>query len=172
MISGKRHCCWVFPNIFFGAVSTTFKAPFSPITLEKRQKSLWPISPKLGNLHQNYLDWYIALNVRGKICIYDFEVNCPFNTIIELHRHQGHRFSDEHFSTMDSDSHPRVQYLGSWFCDIIENIQIKKNIFKSSWIILKENGSRFTKLPWLNRNFLYKYQLLSLSTVEWNWYLK
>ena len=47
MISGKRHCCWVFQMYLFGTVSTTIRAPFTPIILEKRQKSLQPISPKL-----------------------------------------------------------------------------------------------------------------------------
>ena len=37
-------------------VSTTIRAPFSPIILERRQKHLWLISPKLDNSHQNYLN--------------------------------------------------------------------------------------------------------------------
>ena len=52
---------------FLGAVSTTFRAPFSTIILERWQKSLWLISPKLGNPHQNNLDQQIALGVRGEI---------------------------------------------------------------------------------------------------------
>ena len=68
--------------------------PFSSIILERRQKSLRPISPELGNSHQNYLDWQEALQVRGKICILGFGVNCAFNifgllviqaTVVELH---------------------------------------------------------------------------------------
>ena len=51
MISGKRHYWWVFKMYFWGC--TTFRAPFSPIILEKRQKSLRLVSPKLGNSHQN-----------------------------------------------------------------------------------------------------------------------
>ena len=47
--------------------STTFRAPFSPIVFEKRQKSLQPISPKQGNSHRSYL---------GCLCIFDSWVNC------------------------------------------------------------------------------------------------
>ena len=32
-----------FSNVCFGDVSTTFRAPFRPIILERRQKSLRPI---------------------------------------------------------------------------------------------------------------------------------
>ena len=71
MISGKRHYWWVFSNVF-GAVSTTFRAPFSPIILEKRLKSLRPISPKLDN------------SLRGKIHIFDFGMNCPFKFLNSL----------------------------------------------------------------------------------------
>ena len=79
-------CVWVlereflfrFFNVFFGPVSTTFRAPFSPIILQKRQKTLRPISPKLGNSHLNSPDWYILINVREIICICNFGVNCPF----------------------------------------------------------------------------------------------
>ena len=78
MISGKRHYCWVFQMYFFGTVSTTFRAAFSPIILERRQKYLRPISPKLDNSHQNSLDSKIVLQVRGKICSFTFGVNCPF----------------------------------------------------------------------------------------------
>ena len=42
-----------FKCTFWGAVSTTFRAPFSPIILERRQKSIQTISPKLD---KNYLD--------------------------------------------------------------------------------------------------------------------
>ena len=75
IISWKRHYCWVFKMYVF----IVFRAQFSPIILERRQKALWLISPKLGNPHQNYLDWWIALWERGNICIFDFVVNCPFN---------------------------------------------------------------------------------------------
>ena len=40
MISEKRHYCWVFQMYFCGTVSTTFRAPISPIILERRQKFL------------------------------------------------------------------------------------------------------------------------------------
>ena len=73
MISGKRHYWY-----FCGAVTTTLGAPYGPIILEKMQKYLWPISQKLGNSHQNYLDGQIVLQVRGKICIFDYGVNRPF----------------------------------------------------------------------------------------------
>ena len=43
-----------FSNVRFGAV----RAPFSPIILERRQKS--DISPKLGNSHQNYLFFFLV----------------------------------------------------------------------------------------------------------------
>ena len=46
----------LFQMYFLGAVSTTFRAPFSPIVFEKRQKSLQPISLKLGNSQQNNQD--------------------------------------------------------------------------------------------------------------------
>ena len=51
MISG--HYWWVFQMYH----STTFRAPFTPVVFEKRQKSLQPISPKLGDSYWNYLDW-------------------------------------------------------------------------------------------------------------------
>ena len=69
---GSSHWCLICQMYFFGAVSTTFRAPYSPIILEKRQKS-----PKLGNSHQNCRHWQIALQVRGKIYISDFGV--PLN---------------------------------------------------------------------------------------------
>ena len=34
-----RHYWWVFQMYFFGAVSTTFRATFSPIILERRQNT-------------------------------------------------------------------------------------------------------------------------------------
>ena len=51
MISGKRHYWWVFQMYFCGTVSTTFRAIFSPIQMQ-RQISLRMISPKLGSSHQ------------------------------------------------------------------------------------------------------------------------
>ena len=38
------------------------------------------ISPEEDNSHQNNLDNYIAVQVRGEISIFDFGVNCPFKT--------------------------------------------------------------------------------------------
>ena len=35
------------------------------------------ICPKLDKSHQNYPDWWIALQERGKICIFNFRANCP-----------------------------------------------------------------------------------------------
>ena len=48
-----------------------------PLYLKKRQKSLQQISPKLVNSHQNHLDGLIALQVWGKIWIFNVGVNCP-----------------------------------------------------------------------------------------------
>ena len=45
-----------FSHVFFGALSTTFRAPFTPILFEKMQKSLRSMFPKLGNSHQNDSD--------------------------------------------------------------------------------------------------------------------
>ena len=59
-------------------MSNKSRAPFSPIILERREKSLQLISPKQGTNSQNYLDGQIALQVRGKQCIFDCGVNCPF----------------------------------------------------------------------------------------------
>ena len=50
----RRLCCESFSNVVFAILSTTI-APFSPIILERWQKSLRPISPQLDNSHQNYL---------------------------------------------------------------------------------------------------------------------
>ena len=46
--------------------------PSSSIILERRQAYLGIV----GNAHQNNPDGWKALQVRGKICIFDFEVNC------------------------------------------------------------------------------------------------
>ena len=63
-------------EFFGGAVSTTFRAPFTPIILERRQKSLQVIShtkltPKLSR--------WINSTTGKKICIFHLRVNCPFN---------------------------------------------------------------------------------------------
>ena len=63
MVSEKRLYCWAF-QIISGAVSTAFRITFRPIIFEKRQKSL----------HQNYRDWWIALQVRRKMCILGWTV--------------------------------------------------------------------------------------------------
>ena len=68
---------------FCGAVSTTFRAPFSPIILEKRQKFQWPISPKRGNSHLTHTKLINSTQIRGKIGIFDFVVNCPFKQSIK-----------------------------------------------------------------------------------------
>ena len=62
MISGRRHYCWLFQMY-----------SFSPIILERRQKSLWLISPKLSGLINSSK---IKIN---KTCIFD-GVNCPFKS--------------------------------------------------------------------------------------------
>ena len=85
MISGRTHWCWIFQMYFFGAVSTTIRSPFTPIEFKKRHTSLWPLSPKLGNSHQNnlcrrkkllnellILAWTVPL-----ICIFNLWVSAP-----------------------------------------------------------------------------------------------
>ena len=76
-----------FSNLFFG---TTLRAPFSPIILERRQKSLQLISPKLDNSHQNYLD---------KKYVFDFGVNSPFNSA-----HTKNFFVTKHLCLASSES--------------------------------------------------------------------
>ena len=72
---GRGALC-LLPNTMAvnGAVTTTTRAPFSPIIFGRRRQK----SPKLGNTHQNNLDWQIALNVRGKICIFNFGWTVPW----------------------------------------------------------------------------------------------
>ena len=48
-------------------MSTSFVAPFSPIILERRQKS-----QKLGNSHQNNLDWLSSTTAKRKILYFWF----------------------------------------------------------------------------------------------------
>jgi len=45
------HCCWVFQMYFLGAFSTKSHVPSSSVIFERRQTSLWPISPTLCNSH-------------------------------------------------------------------------------------------------------------------------
>ena len=67
-----------FFKCIFGAVSTTIRAPFSPITFEKRKKSLSDIS-KTGQLTL-ILSRLINTSTRGKnVGFFGFGVNCPFN---------------------------------------------------------------------------------------------
>ena len=39
------------------------------------------LSLKLSNSHQNNPDGWIALQVRGTVCLFNFWVNCPFNLL-------------------------------------------------------------------------------------------
>lgn len=56
-----------------------------PVPLYLRE-GRWSISPKPGNPHQNNPDGQKAVQVRGKICIFDFGVNCPFKGFSTLEK--------------------------------------------------------------------------------------
>ena len=56
---------WIYlcNSVMISVKSTTFRAPFSPIILERRQKSLWPTSPELDKSQQNNLSVYEKKNI-------------------------------------------------------------------------------------------------------------
>lgn len=56
-----------------------YKCLFLEVIIQS--KDSLSISLKLSNSHQNNPDGLIALQVRGKICIFNFSVNCPFNLL-------------------------------------------------------------------------------------------
>ena len=62
------------PNVFF-----CHQGPFYS---KKRQISVPPISSKYGPSHQNNLDGWLGLQVRGKICILDSGKNCPLSMLV------------------------------------------------------------------------------------------
>lgn len=66
-----------FQMYCFGALCTASQVPSSPIIFERRQTSSWLISPK--NSHQKHSKRIKkALQLTGKICHFDFGVNCRF----------------------------------------------------------------------------------------------
>ena len=84
-----RPCCEQFHvGTTFWA---TFRAPFSPIILERRQNSVADIyktrqlTPNLSRLTNS---------TTGNICIFDFRVNCPFKiqcNIVLHHKNQSNK---------------------------------------------------------------------------------
>lgn len=59
-------------------LSAASRVQCSSIMFKRRQTTLRLISPKLCNPHQNNLDGWIEWQVKGKMCNFDFGVNCPF----------------------------------------------------------------------------------------------
>ena len=62
----------VFSNVF-----DTFRAPFSPIILERRQKSLRLISPKIGNTAKQSR-WINSTTGERTNMYFGFGGACPF----------------------------------------------------------------------------------------------
>ena len=57
------------------AINVVSRVPFSSIILQTRQTFVPQISTKLTLNNQ---DGQTALQVTGKVCVFDFGVNCPF----------------------------------------------------------------------------------------------
>ena len=103
------------------------QVPSSSIIFKRWQTSLQLISPERCKTPQNNLDGLIALQVRGKIYIFEFGVNCPSLIFVIV------CCSAQYFKLNMKINNSKTQKFASSCCDgFCPNLQIFHLIASSS----------------------------------------